>query len=106
MVFLAQANEYPTFLVPARVVEEGTAILNMNVLDHPNPSPHGRGMAKDEHAPALLLGMLLQQILEPNGLGLGDVDFVRGEGRRPETGRTQADAEGLFANLMTKSGKF
>lgn len=102
MVLFAQTNKNPAFLITARVIEKGTAIFYMHVLDNPDASAHGRGMTEDEYAPALFFGVLLQQVLEPNGLGLGDVDFMGGEGGGTETGGAQADAQCFLPDLMAE----
>jgi hypothetical protein len=106
MILLAQTNEHPAFLIAARMIEESTPVLNVNVLHYTNARTHGGGMTEDKHTPAFFLGVLLQQVFQPNGLGLGDVDLVGGEGGGTEAGRAQANAQGFLPDLMAKGGEF
>ena len=106
MILLAQTNKNPAFLIAARMIEKGTPVFNMHVLHHANARTHGGGMTEDKHTPAFFLGVLLQQVFEPNGLSFRDVDFVGGVGGGTEAGRAQANAQGFLPDLMAKGGEF
>ena len=55
--------------------------------------------------PALLLRVLLEKLLEPHGLGLGDVHLMAREARGAEVRRAKTHAERLLADMVAEVGR-